>query len=115
MRKKKELFCNFVQFTIIFFCERKGKLQQPQQRKQAVRPKIPERTKQRGERDKAGRCAERNGKKCVKPQLAVADAQCEGKQKDEERERIEQIQYSSQITMCTAAQPQSAQRIVKQR
>ncbi len=114
MGKKKELFCKFVQFTIIFFREQERGAQKTQKSGEAVCPEVPEGAEERGEKGEAEGCAEQDGKEHIKAQLAPADAEREGEECGGEEQAEERVERAGQDAVRAAAQAQGAQTVVEQ-
>ena len=103
-----------MQFTIIFFCDRKRQTQHAGKGKETAGPEVPERAQQRGEKREAEHRAEKGGKEHVEPQLAPADAQGEGEEGEREGETVERIEQIGQGAARAAAQPDGAQRVIEE-
>lgn len=112
--KKKELFCKFVQFTIIFFRKQERGAQKTQKCGKAVCPEVPEGTEERGEEGEAERCAERGGEEHIKAQLAGTDAEGKGEERGGEEQAEERVERAGQGAVCAAAQAQGTQTVVEQ-
>lgn len=82
--------------------------------KNAFRPKIPERPEEGREEREADRCADEQGKEHIKTQLAVSDAQSEGKKRSGEEEAEKGIKQCGQGVVCAAAHAQCTQAVVEQ-